>query len=491
MNHPHFCKASLYRTLNLIFFALSTVLLTAFVSNCSESEVLASYEGGKGEITRGEFRKLVRIAGLPDQQQVPVEQQTELIKTLGTIRLTALEVKELPEADQYKLNLASNRALINAFNEHLISQAKFKMMYIQAVMLAGEDRDADAERIQAELNELSDEKEINDKVSELTEAERYKTHAGYIQPLCVSCSPSPAPFLTGPLLEAEVDQFQVIKSEGGYYIARKVYIKEAGPEELTELFEQHFKKTALLESSYMAKAGIPQASISTPSKEDIQREAQMYASAEIRRETKGSPNMGGSSFPYLKRHVKEIKDQNEFKVLYKPEPAEGEGDTRFSAWSELPEKSDELFSLNGKVYTYADFVEFTGNENLPVAEQFVYFDSLFVPVQVLKVSPEYEKVTDGDMYEFLSDFLKNQVFSQEYFAKNKPDTEVTAAEIQQYYNIRSQDAFKGKPLAAVSEQIKGRLAFEKREEAMRTMQDNLFKKYKFEIKSDRLSADEL
>ncbi|MCB1140108.1 MAG: hypothetical protein KDK23_15210 [Leptospiraceae bacterium] len=449
---------------------LAVLLFSMSMAACSgDGEVLATYEGG--EITRGDMRNLVKASG-QNPEEITTAQQNEILKIIATYRLAALEMsgdKEVQDWIKANSGLLERKALLRAFQAHLKTDEPFQIISIQLAIVRKDQersRKKEAEDLAAKLNEMSSDDEIDALVAQASDSEGTRLNGGRIVPHCISCKPDLLSFVTDPLKEAEQGKFIVIDAEGAYYVARKLSLDELEPEELFAFYQEYFTSLAKMAK----KAGLEK----EISPVMIETQAKQYSDRLVRSQVNSNEE--------LKEHLEKIEKEHEFKINREGlslESFNGEAD---DTW---------IMEMDGKKRTIADMKKIVDATSLPAEALVQIMQNIYIPSELLMLSPEYDSVVDSDLYQFMSEYNKNEALAGRYMQKQTENMQVTEEQIQEYYNLRKFNQFQGKPLATVREGIRQQLQQSNSQTAVQTVRDNLFKKYNLSIEREKLESGEI
>ncbi|HBS06498.1 MAG TPA: hypothetical protein DEA96_16130 [Leptospiraceae bacterium] len=450
--------------LTLVFF-----LSFSLISCGGNGEVLATYDGG--EITRGDMRRLVEASGQPSDK-ITTAQQNEILKMIATYRLAANELEDDQEAQKWlerNGSLFERKALLRSFQGFLRSDDPFELISIQIAILRKDpqrDRKPEAEALAKKLNDMSSEEEIGKLVIEASESQETKMNAGKIVPHCISCQPDLLEFITTPLKKAEEGQFIVIDAENAFYVARRISTDELEADELSGFYQEYFNELA-----QRAKDAGLQKEISPAM---IESQAQQYADRLVRSQSQKNDKLWS--------HIEELEKKHEFKLNREDLKPESFSEATGETW---------IIELDGKKRTVADFKKIVDTTDLNDSTMVQILQNIYIPTEILKLSPDYEEVMETELYDFLQSFYKNEALAGRYIQKSIEKMQVTDEQIQEYYDLRKHNQFNGKPLAAVKETIRQQLQQAQSQTAVQAIQDELFKKYNFKIEREKLKADEL
>ncbi|MEQ8353495.1 MAG: hypothetical protein RH862_18615 [Leptospiraceae bacterium] len=452
-----------------LFIAISAIAFCSTAFCGGDGEVLATYDGG--EITRGDMRRLVQASGQSDDK-ITTAQQNEILKMIGTYRLAANELKDDQEAQAWldgNSNLLERKALLRSFQGYLRTDDPFELISIQIAILRKDkqrDRRPEAEALATKLNDMSSEEEIANLVIEASESQETKMNAGKIVPHCVSCKPDLLEFITKPLKDAEKGKFIVIDADNMFYVARRISTDELEADELAEFYQSYFNELA----ERAKKAGLKQEISPTM----IETQANQYSERLVRSRSQNNEK--------LWTHIDELEKKYEFKLNREELKPESFAKESADTW---------IIELDGKKRTVADFKKIVNTKDLNDSTLLQILQNIYIPTEILQLSPEYEDVKDSELYEFLQKFYKNEALAGRYIQKSIEGMEVTDEQIQEYYNLRKHNQFNGKPLAVVKETIRQQLRQAQSQTAVQKIQDDLFNKYNFKIEREKLKADEI
>lgn len=450
--------------------AICALLLGLLSATCSgDGEVLATYDGG--EITRGDMRRLVEASGQP-ATEITTAQQNDMLKLLGTYRLAAREMKEDQEVQKWlqaNSGLLERKALLRAFQDHLKDDEGFEIMSIQLSIIRKDperSRKQEADDLAKRLNEMSSEEEIDDLIAQSSDSEGTRMNGGRIVPHCLSCKPDLLNFLTDPLKEARKNEFIVIDAEGAYYVARKLSVDTLEPEDLFPFYQEYFSMLA----GKAKKAGLEK----KISPAMIETQAKQYADRLIR--------TSAGSNEELVAHLEQIEKDHGFKINRQELSMESFEPGNEDTW---------LIELDGKKRTVADLQKIMEATSLDPGAQIQIMQNIYIPTELLKLSEHYDTVIESDLYNFLVEYNKNEALAGRYIQRETSGVQVTDEQVEEYYNLRRFNDFKGKPLATVKDEIRRQLQQSAGQTAIQSVRDNLFKKYNFKIEREKLESGEL
>ena len=206
----------------------------------------------------------------------------------------------------------------------------------------------------------------------------------------------------------------------------------------------------------------------------IESQAQQYADRLVRSQSQKNDKLWS--------HIEELEKKHEFKLNREDLKPESFSEATGETW---------IIELDGKKRTVADFKKIVDTTDLNDSTMVQILQNIYIPTEILKLSPDYEEVMETELYDFLQSFYKNEALAGRYIQKSIEKMQVTDEQIQEYYDLRKHNQFNGKPLAAVKETIRQQLQQAQSQTAVQAIQDELFKKYNFKIEREKLKADEL
>ncbi|MBI3396503.1 MAG: hypothetical protein HY042_11750, partial [Spirochaetia bacterium] len=412
--------------LNRSTFIVVLLGALAGTSCLRDGEVLAEYQGGK--VTRGDVRMLFALIGR-GTTDAKLEDQTQVLREIAITRIGAKEaiatgLDKNPEINK-DMVAHEERSLLTSIDYTMRDDAsshKYRMLELQAVQLAAPDpakRRAEAEDLMNKLNDkqLGD-ADIEKLASEKTENGRYRMAGGYLDPLCASCTPNPLAALTDPIEKAPERKFILVEAPGGFWIVRRLSVKEVKGSALKDVFESYHRKAGKIARAQMNL--IPAADREKLPKDLILDEKQIeeistwQAKEQERRELTG----------LLSGRIEAEKKARQFVLSPAAQP------------KQKPVASDYkddtvLYSLNGKDFTFGLLKERL-KSTMPDADVGVMLEILngiIIPYEVMKDTKEAAKAKTQPVYAFVTDLRRDQVLANQYFVKNRGNDDVSEADI--------------------------------------------------------------
>ena len=486
--------------------ALLLLLATLHSSACRRnSEALASFKGG--EVTRGELRMLFRISrGDEAEKTATIKAQDDLLQTFAVLKIAANAAKvegldKLPEARKSAAFLPL-RAAVQSFDIYMRLNSKdheFEMMEVQHVILRNQpvqasgkegakdgvktvnaaptqvvSRQAEAEALLKELNGAtgSDEK-LYKLVREKTDLEMYRPVAGYEIPICISCSMNPQQDITTRLKTAKEGEFIIVPGPGGYTLVRKVKTSKVSLDDLEKFFEKNFEKHARLAIKYLAGVKDEKERKSIEQRVPL-TEKQISERAKARADFMRREINGLARGHYMKLRAAR-------KVMIHPEMT-------FDAKRQYTDDT-KLFSIDGKERTYGDLRKALP-EDLTVEER-LQRAGLWLDAAILEKDPLFEKSRKSNIHTFIAEVLEQNAQAEAYFRKHLPETKITPAEVQAFFDANKNTVLKGKSLAAARTDIERQLTQQHKQAGAKQLRETLSKKYELRIFREKLEANKL
>lgn len=478
--------------------ALVALLLPALFLSCKrDGQTLASYQedASTRNITRGDMKKfLIATMGTLDAKKLTVAIQDEVLQNIAFVHVAALAGRKdkLDETDEFKRNqvMLDRRAMIAAFDlylklhadDHIYRMLEGQLLYLRKT--PDQDRKAEAEDLLKKLN-ASDDGEVEKIMFASNENNRYKMQGGYLDPHCISCNPNPLSFLTDPIKDKEDRKFVLVDNEQGIFLIRNLRVREAKGKDLQKIFLESSRRAQLAIRKFHARSGEPEKKDEkkpgTMTDEEMKKQATEQADAQIRRETRTM--LGGV--------MEEVKAKNAVTLPETKNPAE--------AWKVAPPADTLLFKIGDREYRYADLKKELGDSPtgsktaapLTPMEEYMLAMQVLLPSELLMRSALYEDVKKSGEVEYVKQHYLEQLVANVYVTKATADIAISDADIQQYYELRRFNEFKGKALGQVKEQIRTQLLPEKRQAAFQDIKKKLFDTYKVKIERDKLKEGEV
>lgn len=467
-----------------IFFA---GLILAASSCMRDGEVLAEYQGGN--VIRKDLRFLFQLMGRADEPRL--EDQIQVVRELALTRITAKEAvaagldKDPKTAKE--LALHEERTALTALDYMLRTSGKhkFRMVEMQALQLSsrGEDvtkRKAEADEMLAKLNSGMSDSDIEKFISDKTENGRYRFFAGYLDPHCISCNPNPLDFLTNLVEKAENRKFVVVETPQGYWIVRRIALHDVKADDLKDVFEDYHRKAARI-----ARARI--ATMTGPEKDQAAKELIMdekkideISTWQAREQTRREYGNLLNARSEAEKEAKKFAFHPAARPREKPKAEDYKDDT-------------PLFSINGKDYTYGMLKARILKEvpDAPLELQLEAMHAVIIPYELLKDTSDIEKAKKHDVYEYVSQLRKDQVYANAYFAKNRPEDGVSEAEIAQEYDVRKNTEFKDQSLGQVHDRIAQQIKMTRMQKKSNEIRKALTEKYGLKVLSDKLKPGKI
>ncbi|MBL8019771.1 MAG: hypothetical protein JNM27_08915 [Leptospirales bacterium] len=461
-------------------FVLTLFPLALASTACKNDwQTLSEFDGGK--VTRGELRSAFKLM----DGQPALEMQDRVLTDLSLLKITALEASKegLDKGDEFqkRMQVFEKLAYMGALEQELIAQSKkkkFKLMELQFAYLQEptkpQKRKEEAEDLAKKLNAASD-SDVQKIILQKTENKRYGILGGFVDPLCVSCTPNPYSFITDAAAKAD-GKFVVVDDPNGFWIVRRINEKEYAGDDLRSVFEAYWKKTMRI-----ARATLPTMPDNQERKEfesallgeaQIEQMAKQQSEQLAKRESQG----------LLQKRIEERKT----KLGYEALPG-----MRAYFESKDPKATpgpDAGFKLNGKTVLLSELMvglpEDLSPDKRPIIQQ------VLLPYEVLKDDELKKDTLDSDQYTFLKDWNRNNQLAILFLGKQKIP-EVTEQEIMDRFKLRQFDEFKNQSLGQVRDRLKAEIESGNRQALLKKTQDELSKKYNLKMFKDKLKGGEL
>lgn len=474
--------------------AAVAIVLSALLVSCKrEGQPLASYqdEGNTRNITRGEVKKFViASAGSLDPKMLTVAFQDEILQNIALVQVAALagRKEKLDATDEFKRNavMLDRRAMIFAYDLYLKLHADdhiYRMFEGQLLYLRRDpshDRRPEAEDLLKKLND-SDEGAVEKIMFASNENNRYKMQGGHLDPYCISCAPNPLSFLTDPVKDKSDRKFVLVDNEQGYFLIRNLHVREVKGKDLAKVFLDGSRRAQLALKKFYAQSGTPaQKDEKKPgmmTDEEMKKAATEQAEAQVRRETRSL--LGGVMEAVKAKYPVTLPEMKN-----PPEP-----------WKVAPPAGTLLFKIGDKEYHYEDLKKelsesYSGPALSPM-EEYMLAMQVLLNSELLMRSEGYEAVKKSGEVEYVKQHVTDQLVANLYVSQAAKDLKVSDADIQQYFELRRFNEFKGKTLAQVKEQISGQMLQEKRQATIQDLKKKLFDTYKVKIEREKLKEGEL
>jgi len=463
--------------------SISLILFVFLATACRwDGEVLSDFEGGK--VTRGELRSAFRL--MDGGKNAGLEMQDRVLTELSLFKLTGLEALkqglDKSEAFKNRLPLLEKVAFIGALESELLLQSKkkkLKMIDLQFAFLQEatqpHKRKEEADDLAKKLNAASD-SEVQKIILQKTENKRYGVLGGFVDPLCASCQPNPYAFITDPA-EKNDGKFAVVEDTAGFWIVRKIAVKEYSGDDLENLFEGYWKKVMRI-----ARATLPTMPDNNERKEfestllgesQIEQMAKQQAEQMIKRESQG----------LLQKRVEERKKALNF------EATPGVKKYMESQDPKAVPGPDAAFKFGTKTVTVRELLDSVPEDpNQPDKRGVLH--QVILPYELLRDDELKDKTLGSPQYSFLVDWNRNNQLTMLLLEQQKPE-DVTEQQILDRYKLRQFDEFKDQALGAVHDRIKTELRMGSRQAALKKLQDDLSKKYNLKIHKEKLKGGEV
>ena len=467
---------------------IATVL--GFAVSCSDSQPLASYQKGsdaKQVINRGQLRIFISASGSQEADQPTVAMQDEALQHIALIRTAALEARSngLDKSAEYSHNqiMLDRRAFLAAFDLYLkthSSSHKYKMLDAQMLFLRADpksDRKEEAELLLKSLNEAKNDEAVEAIIFASNENERYRIQGGYLDPFCLSCRPNPLTDLTDPIKDKDDKKFVLVVNDQGYWLLRSLKVREVTASKLDSIFlDFHRRSQAAIRKFYKRDGGDTGKDEKKPgmmSDQEVKTYITEQVQAQIRRETGN----------LLTATIDNLKEK--YPVSFT------DGDRPPKMWQSAPDAGYLLFKIGDTSYTYQDLLDQPGVKDLALAEQYLLAMQVMLPSEVLKKSPEAAKVEKSKEFEFVKTLTEDNMLANLYLSGQIAKIQVSDADIEEQYNLRRFNEYKGRSLAQVKNEITESLMQEKQQSAFQQLKENLFSTYHVEINRDKLKEGKL
>ncbi|MFN3604339.1 MAG: hypothetical protein ACK4UJ_06495 [Leptonema sp. (in: bacteria)] len=438
-----------------------------------------------------------------EKKEVSVAIQNQILEELAFLTVGKLEQESRPSPIDEKeikkaLLFSEKKAFLNAMNfviQNKASDFKYKYILMRLLFLKKDpnmDRSEEANHILKELNSLTKEEEIEKLIFEKSENIRYKILGGFIDPLCYNCGQNPIPHLIEPLLNEKENKFILVTDSNGYWIVKKVDLKEIKESQIFHIYEDYYRKTQFVARKFLNNQNLTKDF--TENELNSIKQQILLEEGKIRELAKEQAN---HQIKMLKKininlHLQELQEKFQFSI--NSQTINFLNEKRINEWN--PEWV--VFEYNQKKYLLSDFFaeikkEDTAWEELGFNEALNLLTQVFINYEILKLSP-YAKEAEETKQVFL-DLIQKQVFTNQYIKNQFGQISVTEEEIHKYYELRKNNEFKSGSrvlsLKEVSEKIKETLLAEKRQKKLAEVKTELFKKYEVKFYKERLKEGKI
>ncbi|MCS7204572.1 MAG: hypothetical protein NZ853_02630 [Leptospiraceae bacterium] len=485
--------------------------LLSFCSN--RNEVLVEYQNQNQieTIKRKDLQFIVELNGFR-KNEVSVATQNQILEELAFLSVGKLAFENLPSEEKQKWENSLKRSLIfleekaflNAMNfllQEKASEHPYKMITIQLLFLKklpNLDRSQEAKDLLETLNKTQNDDEIEKLIFEKNENLRYKILGGLVDPICVNCGDSPISHFIDPLLKEKEDEkkFHLIEDSNGYWLIRKIQIKEVKEISLKNLYEDYHRK-----SQFVARKFFNNPNYTKEFKEQEINNLKQQLLFDEKKIEEISEQQAKHQAKLLKQnsytnHLVELQKQNEFRL--NENTIQHLNTTPIQNWDE----NLILFEYQKKPYKIKDFFDLIRKyevsiEALSPTEVANLLNQVYSSFVVLQASP-YKNESETFKQNF-KDLMLKQTYTNFLIQSEYANLQVSQEEIIQYYNLRKNNEFKVinnnqemiLPLNAVKERIKQNLLTEKRQKKIQEIKQTLFQKYSVKIHKDRLKEGKI
>lgn len=479
-------------------------LLFAILACSKQEEVLVEIKNNDTieTIKRKDLRFVSHLNQL-EKKELSIAIQNQILEELAFITIGELEQKanqKAYEEKEIKKNLffSDKKAYLNAINyvvQNKFSDFVYKFIIFRLLFLKKNpdfNREEEANALLKELNATTKEEELERIFFEKNENIRYKILAGYVEPFCFNCGQNPIQNLLEPLLNEKENKFILVTDSNGYWILKKIELKEIKESKIANLYEDYYRKTQFIARKFFNNQNL--------TKDFAEKEIQSLKQQTLIEDSKIKEiahQHSNHQIKMLKRaslelHLQEMQknhnfnlDQNTLKKL---------SETSLEQWN--PEWV--LFEYNQKLYRISDFYQEIQKSNLQMSdfskeEIMNLLMQVYVNYEVLKLSP-YVKEAE-EVAKIFFDLITKQVYTNLYIRLQLANLQVSEDEIKKYYELRKNNEFKTNerilPLNVVYNKIQQTLLTEKRQKKITEVKDQLFKKYQVKIYKERLKEGKI
>ena len=464
-----------------VLFVFSLLVLTS----CGDRQRLASFQAADGKatsITRGDLKNFILATqGHIDDSQLTVSVQDNILQNIALLKTAAMTAKaeSIDKTEGYTKNLIfmDRRSLISGTDLYLkknSSSHKYKMIELQILFLSPENSDK-ADALLEKLNSAKSDSEIDDIMFASNDNPQYRMQAGNIDPLCISCSENILADITDTLKDRTDKKFIKHDSMQGIWLIRNLKVKEVNESSLERIYVDFQLRAQKARASYNQKIGSTnqenKAMIMTD--DEIKAYAKDYASHQARQETSNA----------LRSEMNKLRES--YKVTF------ADNQTQTEKWAKIPEENSIILSIGDQKYHYSDFKKELGTFNYNVDQQYDLFIMVFLPSELLKKSKVYNSVKKSGEIEYIHELYMQGLLAQMYLNQQLSKVKVSDEDIQQQYNLRRFNEYKGKTLSQVKDEIVLSLTQEKQQTESNNIKQELFKKYNVVIERDKLKDGKL
>ncbi|MBW7858592.1 MAG: hypothetical protein H3C43_09960 [Leptonema sp. (in: Bacteria)] len=466
-----------------IYLYTSIGILTSvvfFATSCGDRQKLASLEidGKPTAITRGDLKKFIFASqGQIDDSQLSVTVQDNILQNISLLFSAAAAAKSesIDKTEAYTKNLVfmDRRSLISGFDLYLKmngSSHKFTMMDLQILFLSPNNSDKADELLQ-KLNSAKNDSEIQEIMFASNENEQYRVQAGYIDPFCISCAQNPLSDITDTLKDKTDKKFIKHESIQGVWLLRNLKVKEVTTSSLERVFIDFQLRAQKARNDYNQKLSSNKVAVMTD--DEIKAYAKDYASHQIRQETSNA----------LRTEIDQLRQNHTITF--------NNNQSKEEKWASIPEDTAIILSIDDTKYHYSDFKKELEGFDFNADQQFDLFIHIYVPSELLKKSKNYTTVAKSGQIEYIHQLYIQGLLAQLYLNQRLSKVTVTDEDIQQQYQLRQFNEYKGKSLAQVKDEIVLGLTQEKQQSAQVSIKQDLFKKYNVVIERDKLKDGQL
>lgn len=464
-----------------VLFVLSLLVLTS----CGDRQRLASFQDTDGKptsITRGDLKSFILATqGHIDESQLTVSVQDNILQNIALLKTAAITAKaeSIDKSEAYTKNLIfmDRRSLISGTDLYLkknSSSHKYKMIELQILFLSPENSDK-ADTLLEKLNSAKSDSEIDEIMFASNDNPQYRMQAGNIDPLCISCSENILTDITDTLKDKTDKKFIKHDSRQGIWLIRNLKVKEVNESSLERIYVDFQLRAQKARASYNQRTGSAnqenQALIMTD--DEIREYAKDYASHQVRQETSNA----------LRSEMNKLRES--YKVTF------ADNQTQTEKWTSIPEENAIILSIGDQKYHYSDFKKELGTFNYNADQQYDLFMMVFLPSELLKKSSVYNSVKKSGEIEYIHELYIQGLLAQMYLNQQLSKVKVSDEDIEQQYNLRRFNEYKGKTLSQVKDEIVIGLTQEKQQTESNNIKQELFKKYNVVIERDKLKDGKL
>lgn len=488
------------KQIKIIFIIL---FLTFFCSKENEVLVELKNKDKLESIKRKDLQFIAQLNQLEKKEDLSVAIQNQILDELAFMTAGKLaQEANTSIIDQKEINNSlvffDKKAFLNAINfviQKKSSDFVYKYINIRLLFLRKDpkiNREEEAKELLNQLNSAESEDKIEQIIFEKNENLRYRVSGGFVEPFCYNCGQNPIQNLTDPLINQKENKFILISDNNGYWILKKVSLKEVKESKIADLYEDYYRKTQFVSRKFFNNSNL----LKDFKENEINNLKQQFLIDENKIQEIAN-EQAKHQVRVLKRsainiHLQELQKNYNFdlnndtsKILFEKKVEEWNPDIT-------------IFEFNQKKYLVSDFlneikkysVEF---KDLTKEEILNLLHQVYINYEILKTSP-YSKEAE-EIKKIFEDLIQKQVYTNQFVKNQLSQIEVSEEEMKKYYELRKNNEFKsGERILTyneVKEKIRQILLTEKRQKKITEVKNDLYKKYQVKFYKDRLKEGKI